>query len=80
MLKELRSNASSNAVPLIEEHFDEEWSVDYQCCEGTRERDLRQKLGNYLAELVMTGELTEDEAEHKKRAGHPGDHMSDQEI
>ena len=79
-LKELWSNANSNAVPHIEEHFDEEWSVGYRCCEGTRERDLRQKLGNYLAELVMTGELTEGEAEQKKQAGHPGDYVADDEL
>lgn len=79
-LKELRSNAGSNAVPLIEGHFDEEWWVDYRCCEGTRERDLRQNLGNYLAELVITGELTEDEAKQKKQAGHPGDYMSADDV
>jgi hypothetical protein len=79
-LKQLWSTASSNALPHIEEHFDEEWSIHYRCCEGTRERDLRQKLGNYLAELVITGELTEKEAEQKKRAGHPGDFMADDEL
>ncbi len=68
-LKELRAETESEVVGEIEDPWidDPGRPFDFQCFEGPRETELRERLGDYFAKDVIAGIYTVEEAEERKK-------------